>query len=110
MLLGVIIDSPDDVIYFPGQGPIELSCNVSSGIVLWMVNGSTYTLSDLQNGTLANHNHNGINIIIEAPVNGTEYVCVEVANDENIRSRPVFVYIAGEYIHTYECTCIFWYH
>jgi len=102
MFLGVVIDGPDDVIYFPGQGTIELSCNISEGSTLWRVNGTTYTLRQLRDGGLPNHNHTGRNIIIEVPVNGTEYICAALISDNNeVDSDPAFVFIAGECIPTY---------
>ena len=97
----VIIDGPDDVIYFPGQGSIELTCTVSSGVhvPIWIINGLFVTLHQLEDGQIPFHNRNGTNIIIEVPVNGTEYACALVIDGgEIIRSEPAFIYIAGECI------------
>ena len=83
------------MIYFPGQGNIELKCNVT-GIPLWMVNGTTFKLSELSDGELPGHNRTGANIIIESPVNNTKYVCESLFLDHTIQSEAAFVYIAGE--------------
>ena len=96
--LGVIIDGPDTVIYFPGQEPVELSCNVTSGILLWSVNGTVLTIFQLRNGFVPGHSANESNIVIIVPVNNTEYVCESTTMEETIRSDPVFIYIAGGYI------------
>jgi len=103
--VGVVVNGPDDVIYFPGQGLIELSCNVSSGSTVWLVNGTTYLLAQLQMGMPANHSRNGTSIVIEVPVNATEYVCASLINDDLIKSTPAFIYIAGECILLYLRIC-----
>ena len=98
MYLGVIIDGPDTVIYHPGQGPVELTCNVTTeGVILWMINGFKFTLTQLANGAVVNHSNNGLNIVINVPVNNTEYVCVEALQLSDILSDPVFIYLAGIY-------------
>ena len=95
--LGVIIDGPETVIYFPGQGPIELECNATDGpTISWDVNGESHFLPDIANGLLPNHSINGTNIIVEVPVNNTEYVCVAATNTEVARSVPAFIYIASK--------------
>ena len=84
--------------YFLGQGNIELKCNVTAGIPLWMVNGTTFTLNELSDGELPGHNRTGANIIIETPVNNTKYVCESLlSTDLTTQSTPAFVYIAGEF-------------
>ena len=84
--------------YFPGQGNIELKCNVTAGVPLWMVNGSAFTLSELADGELPGHNRTGTNIIIETPVNNTKYVCESlVSTDLTIQSKATYVYIAGKF-------------
>lgn len=109
--LGVVINGPDTVIYFPGQGPIELECtqcNVSNGpIVTWFVDGQAHLLADIAGGMLANHDANGTNIIIEVPVNDTEYVCAAATSNTVTRSNPVYIYIAGKLnFKHYYYTCI----
>ena len=93
-----IIEGPQTVIYFPGQGPIELVCNATSGIIIWEVNGTSFTSTRLRDGELPNHTAIGTNIVINVPVNNTKYVCVVITNDNEISSEPAFVYIAGTYI------------
>ena len=95
---GAIVEGPQNVTYFPGQGNIELKCNVTAGVPLWMVNGTTFTLNELSDGELPGHNRTGANIIIETPVNNTKYVCESLlSTDLTIQSTPAFVYIAGEF-------------
>lgn len=79
--------------------PIELTCNVT-GVALWRVNGREYSLSVLQNGGLPGHNRTAspvTNILIDTPMNNTEYVCLFVTNDRNVPSAPAFLYIAGKW-------------
>ena len=110
MHIGAIIDGPRNIIYFPGQGNIILKCNVTDGIPLWMVNGSTFTLNQLAQGALPGHNHDGTNIVIETPVNNTKYVCESlISTNYSIRSGAAFVYIAGELSigsEMHVCICI----
>ena len=95
---GAIVEGPQNVTYFSGQGNIELKCNVTAGVPLWMVNGTTFTLNELSDGELPGHNRTGANIIIETPVNNTKYVCESLlSTDLTIQSTPAFVYIAGEF-------------
>ena len=92
----MIIEGPQTIIYFPGQGPIELVCNATEGpIILWEVNNGSFSLPRLRNGELENHAANGTNIVINVPVNNTEYICTATTNDNAISSDPAFVYIAG---------------
>ena len=95
----MIIEGPQTVIYFPGQGPIELVCNATEGpIIVWEVNGNEFFLFDLRDGELANHSANGTNIVINVPVNNTEYICTAATNDNPTSSDPAFVYVAGMYV------------
>ena len=86
--------------YLPGYTPlpIELTCNVN-GVALWSVNGTDFTLGAL---SLPGHGHNGTNILVNSPVNNTEYICVSQTSDGKTRSDPAYIVIAGEYrCHTY---------
>ena len=96
-MLGTIIEGPSNVTYLPGVTPlpIELTCNVT-GSTLWRVNGSDYTVTRLANGELPGHNRTGTNILVNSPVNNTEYVCVSMVNDVETISEPAYVIIAGE--------------
>ena len=77
-LAGTIVEGPQNVTYLPGQTPlpIELTCNVTEGVVSWRVNGRGYILSAISDGVLPGHNRTGINILVNSPVNNTEYICV----------------------------------
>ena len=106
---GAIIEGPHNVTYIPGLTPlpIELTCNVT-GVALWTVNTTRYTLGDLTNGLLADHNRTGLNILVNSPVNNTEYICVSQTNDGDTPSDPAYIIIAGEwyaihhmYVHSY---------
>jgi len=96
---GAIIQGPSDVIYFPGQDPVQLTCEISEGATGWSVDDSpTVSLSDIERGGLPGHSRNGTSIVVDIPVNNTEYVCVAIIDDGNVRSDPAFLYIAGEFI------------
>ena len=105
--VGTIIEGPSNVTYIPGhtQLPIKLTCNVT-GVALWRVNGTNYTLTELANGTLSGHNHTETNILVNSPVNNTEYFCVSSTNDGTTRSNLVYVVIAGKDIHNYIVTYV----
>ena len=92
-----IIEGPSNVTHLPGLTPlpIELTCNVT-GVALWRVNGTANTLSGLANGALPGHSHSGTNILINSPVNNTEYICVSLTNDGGTISEPAYIIIAGE--------------
>ena len=96
---GTIIEGPANVTYYPNLTvlPIELICNVT-GVTAWSVNDRSYTLGDLANGKLPGHNVTGNNILIDTPVNNTEYICVSQASGiGETRSDPAYIYIAGEF-------------
>ena len=94
---GVIIEGPSNVTYLPHLTPlpIELTCNVT-GTAVWRVNGTSYNLTDLTNGALPGHNHIGDNILVDSPVNNTEYICMSQSNHNNFSSDPAYIIIAGE--------------
>ena len=98
---GTIIQGPSNVTYLPGLTPlpIELTCNVTR-LAAWRINGITYLLPDITNGVLPGHSRTGTNILVNSPVNNTEYICVSVTIDREIRSDPAYVIIAGEYVYT----------
>ena len=76
--------------------PIELTCNVT-GLAAWRVDDETYTLGELTNGALPGHSRTGDNILVNSPVNNTEYICVSLTSDGDISSDPAYIIIAGEY-------------
>ena len=84
--------------------PIELTCSVT-GVATWRVDGSDYTLTRLTNGALPGHNRTGTNILVNSPVNNTEYICVSQTNDGETSSDPAYIIIAGERscVNTYTC-------
>ena len=107
MYVDTIIEGPSNFTYFPDHTPlpIELSCNVT-GLVVWQVDLSYYTLSNLQDGELPGHNRTDppvTNILINNPINNTEYICLSVT-ESVIRSMPAYIYFAGELTTTvYPC-------
>ena len=107
---GFIIEGPNNVTYIPNLTPlpIELTCNVT-GIPSWIINGTSFTISELANGVLPGHNTSETNILVYTPVNNTQYVCASVTLNGETRSDPAYIIIAGEYSHnayTYVCTYI----
>ena len=108
--VGVIIEGPSTVIYFPGQAmlPIELICN-ATGFKTWdvTINGveKGVTPNDLANNRLAGHSVTvDSNILINVPVNNSKYICVSNDQVYATRSDPAFLYIAGKFnlLH-YKC-------
>ena len=97
MYTGIIIEGPSNVTYLPGVTPlpIELTCNVT-GVAFWSVNDSSYTLGELTNGELPGHSRTGTNILVNSPVNNTEYICISLMFDGAMLSDPAYIIIAGE--------------
>ena len=96
---GTIIEGPSDVLYVPGQTPlpIELTCSVTNGVPGWRVNGTAYLLTDIANGVLAGHSRTGTNILVNSPKNSTEYICILPTINNETRSDPAYIIVAGEY-------------
>ena len=94
---GRVIEGPSNATYIPGLTPlpIELTCNVT-GVALWRVNDTSYTLGELTDGELQGHNRTGTNILVNSPVNNTEYICVSVTNVDYFSSDSAYIIIAGE--------------
>ena len=101
--IGAIIAGPGNITYLPGLTPlpIELTCNVT-GVALWRVNGTDFLLDRLTNEDLPGHNVTGSNILVDSPVNNTEYICVSVGTN-NVLSDPAYIIIAGEQYATHLC-------
>ena len=94
--IGAIIQGPSDVIYFPNQRPVELTCNISEGSTGWLVNNDRiYTLTEIRSGDLTGHSINRTTLVVNVPTNNTKYNCVSIRDDGNIISDPAFLYIAG---------------
>ena len=76
-----------------------------------MINGTTFTLNELARGELPGHTRDGTNIVIETPVNNTQYVCESlISTNHSIQSEAAFVYIAGELSigsERHVCMCIY---
>ena len=70
--------------------PIELTCNVA-GTAARRVNDITYTLGQLDNGALLGHSGTGTNLLVNSPVNNTEYICVSQTNDGDTISDPSYI-------------------
>ena len=103
--IGTVIEDTSYVMYLPGLTPlpIELTCSVTGVLIAWIVNGAAYLLNHLADGALPGHNVTGTNILVNSPVNNTEYVCVSLINDVETRSDTVYIIIiTGEYIQVSE--------
>ena len=89
---------PTTVIFFPGDTAAVFHCEVNPSIIApaWEVDGVIYRLDQILNVELPGHNVNGTSIIVTAPVNDTEYVCVIPQATLSIRSYPAFLYISGK--------------
>ena len=84
--------------YLPGLTPlpIKLTCNVTK-LTLWRVNGSNYFPDDFTSGLIPGHNATRTNILVNSPVNNTEYICVLIYFSTITMSDPAYITIAGEY-------------
>ena len=93
---GPILEGPSNITYFPDLTPlpIELKCNVT-GIPIWIVNGSAFSLYYISNGALPGHSRKGWNILVNRPVNNTEYICLSARYDDDTLSDPAYIIIAG---------------
>ena len=99
--VGAVIKGPSSIIYFPGQELVQLTCEIFEGSTGWSVNGSNaVTLSDINNSGLPGHSLNGTSLVINTPMNNTEYVCVSISDDGNLQSDPVFLFVAGKFTYT----------
>lgn len=92
-----IIEGPSEVIYRPGEDPVQLTCNVTEGVIGWQLNnGEAFTIGEIRDdGDLPNHTVNGTDLVVLIPTNNTQYVCVAMTNEDSIFSAPVDLYIAG---------------
>ena len=100
--VGAVIQGPSDIIYFPNEGPIILNCTISDGSTGWSVNGApAISLSAIRGGAIPGHNVSGTSLVINTPVNNTEYVCLSIRDEGDIPSEPAFLYIAGMFLSPY---------
>ena len=98
---GAINEGPSSVIYLPGVTPlpIELTCRATGSVIAWIVNDTNYDVVQLINRALPGHELANTNILVNSPVNNTEYICVFENDDGNeTYSDPAYVVIAGKYI------------
>ena len=94
LYIGTTFQEPGDVIYHPDVTtlPIELTCDVSSGVA-WFINGDTYLLNELVSGNVPGHNVSGRNILINSPMNNSQYFCSDGLNVGGLYR----IFIAGKY-------------
>ena len=107
-VLGTIVEGPSSVTYIPGLTPlpIELKCNCT-GVVLWRVNKRLFTPIQITKGILPGHNLSGKNILVNSPVNNTEYICLTpsfTTGLHDIYSDPAYIVFAGK---TFSCVAIY---
>ena len=50
-----------------------------------------------QNSLFTTHSHTGTNMLVNIPVNNTEYICVSQTINGDIISDPAYIIIAGGY-------------
>ena len=107
---GTINQGPSNVTFISGRTslPIVLTCNVT-GFASWIVNGTPYFTSQLLAGLVDGHSANEADIVINIPMNDTEYICVSNTQSAAVNSSSAFLYIAGKFVHcltlyTYVCT------
>ena len=102
---GTIVEGPRNITYLPSQAllPIELTCNVTEGVVAWRVNGTQYTLGELSAGVLPEHNSTGTNILVNSPINNTQYICVSNTSMSSTQSDPAYFIFSGECSYIYIC-------
>ena len=94
-----VIEGPAEVVYRPGDNPVELTCTIYEGAAGWSVNGENpVTVTAIRNGGLDNHTVNGANLVVLVPTNNTQYVCVAIRDGGDFYSNPVYLYTAGTYV------------
>ena len=88
------------VTYFPSQGVLNVTCNITNQVPLWRVNDITYTINQIDDGDLLGHRQNiiaGKSILeINVPVNTTKYVCFVTQDYTDVLSDAVIINVAGK--------------
>ena len=81
--------------FVPGitPSPIQLTCDITL-VAAWIVNDVTVLLNQLDN---IGHGRNGTNIVINTPMNNSEYFCSDGRNN----GEPYYIFVAGTYVHKY---------
>ena len=67
--------------------PVQLNCDITP-VAAWIVNNDTLLLNQL--GSIG-HGHNGTNIVINNPMNNSEYFCTDGLNN----GEPYYIFVAG---------------
>ena len=103
IFVGTTVQEPGDVVYLPDVTtlPIELTCDVSPAAA-WLINNRTYLLNQLM--TAPGHNVDGQNILINNPMNNSEYSCSDGTNNGGLYR----IFIAGECDIKF-CLCVYTY-
>ena len=91
-MVGIILTSPRNFTFVPGitPSPVQLTCDVTP-VAGWIVNDSILLLNQLDS---IGHGLNGTNIVINNPVNNSQYFCSNGIND----GEPYHIFVAGKYI------------
>ena len=94
IFVGTMFQEPGDVIYHPGVTtlPIELTCDLRAAAG-WSINGDVYFIVQLESGIVPDHNVSGGIILINNPLNNSEYFCSDGTNNGGLYR----IFIAGEY-------------
>ena len=105
IVLFTVVAQDNIFIARPGQYTlyVELPCGVNGteASTRWQINASSLvSLSELSNGTVAGHNVNGRNIVIEDIMmndvrNGSRYLCMVLADPISM-GYSFILYVAGE--------------
>ena len=107
--IGTILTSPQNFTFVPGTtpSPIQLTCDVTP-TVAWAVNNSLPVL--LNRLDSVGLGLNGTNVVINNPMNNSQYFCSNGTND----GEPYYIFVAGKcvcmssvfHLHTLACTCV----
>ena len=77
---------------------------------MWRINKKLYFIYFISNGILPGHNSSGTTILVNSPVNNTEYICVSPSNNpalNDVSSDPAYIVIAGETLsHVLKLLCV----
>ena len=87
-----------------------MTCDVTDQVPLWRVNDVTYSVNQLDDGSLPGHTQtitaNKSILIVSSPTNSTKYVCFVTEDDMDILSISVIVNIAGKLNNDLYCTVV----
>ena len=90
--VGTILTNPRNFTYLPGitPSPIQLTCDVTPAAA-WIVNNVVILFNQL--GSIG-HGRNGTNIVINNPMNNSEYFCTDGTNN----GETYYIFVVGKYI------------